>query len=98
MLDLGRPEEARRWFARAVEHARIEGEPQRLGEALAGLAISGGDATLAEAKQALAATSTYPNEAQKLANALDSGDPAAIRTTLPAPRTKLNRPFDPVNL
>ena len=35
---------------------------------------------------------------EKLAGALAAGDGAAVRNLLPKPRTKLNRPFDLVNL
>jgi hypothetical protein len=57
-----------------------------------------GQTDFSEAVRIAEAASTYPEQARKLAGALATGDGAAVRNLLPKPRTKLNRPFDLVNL
>lgn len=95
--DQGNPEESRRWFERAVEGARAIGDPLRLAESLAGLSLTGGNADLSEARRLAGETTTWPDQGQRLAGALAQG-PEAFKALLPKPRTKLNRPFDLVNL
>lgn len=97
-LDEGRREEAEVWFRRAVDAAREVGEPLKLAESLAGHALATGQTDFSEALRMTEAASTYPAEARKLAGALTGGEADAIRVLLPRPRTKLNRPFDLVNL
>ncbi len=97
-LDEGRKEEAVRWYERATEHARDLGEPFALAESLAGRAIARGESDFSEALRCAAATSTFPDARTKLLAALEGKDPQAIAQVLPKPRTKLNRPFDLVNL
>jgi hypothetical protein len=43
-------------------------------------------------------SSTYPEEGRRLGAALREGSAAAIQAALPRTRSKLNRPFDVVNL
>jgi tetratricopeptide (TPR) repeat protein len=97
-LDAGERAEAETWFRRAAESARAIGDPLRLAESLAGISVAVGGTDWAEAKRLAGESTTYVAEAAKLSQALASGDPAAVQAVLPRPRTKLNRPFDLVNL
>ncbi|MBL0696581.1 tetratricopeptide repeat protein [Comamonas sp. JC664] len=86
------------WFARAEEHARAIGDPLKTAESLAGQALAGGRAEWSKALRYAEASTTWPKQTQALTEALARGDAQAIHDALPRARTKLNRPFDPVNL
>jgi tetratricopeptide (TPR) repeat protein len=98
LLEAGDRAGAEAWFRRAVEGARAFGDPLRLAESLAGVAVATGGTDWAEAQRLAGESTTHLTEAARLSKALASGDPAAVQAVLPAPRTKLNRPFDLVNL
>ena len=93
----GRREEAARWFGEALDCARELGDPYRLGQAMAGVALATGGELDAASRMLTQATSCA-EPAAKLASAIDIGDAAAIVATMPRPGTKLNRPFDLVNV
>lgn len=97
-LDGGDTTASVEWFGRAVDYARQVGCPFRGAESLAGLALARGGTDFSEAIAAAEASSTFPDEAKALADTLRSGDAAAVQAKLPRPRSKLNRPFDLVNL
>lgn len=97
-LDEGDRAGAEMWFRRAEEGAREVGDPLRLAESLAGQSLATGSREWGEAKRLAGESTTYVAEAAKLIRALDSGEPDQVRSVLPRPRTKLNRPFDLVNL
>ncbi len=86
------------WFARAEEHARAIGDPLKTAESLAGQALAGGRAEWSQALRYAEASTTWPKQTQAMTEALARGDAQAIHDALPRARTKLNRPFDPVNL
>ncbi|AKQ65436.1 Glutamate synthase [NADPH] large chain [Myxococcus hansupus] len=86
------------WFARAEEHARAIGDPLKTAESLAGQALAGGRTDWSQALRYAEASTTWPQQTQVLKEALSQGDAQAIHGALPRARTKLNRPFDPVNL
>jgi tetratricopeptide (TPR) repeat protein len=87
-----------RWFTQAVEQARTIGDPLRLAQSLTGLALAEGNKDWSEALRCAQASTTDMKETQALITALSSGDAEAVRKVLPKPRSKLNRPFDAVNL
>ncbi|QSQ25146.1 tetratricopeptide repeat protein [Pyxidicoccus parkwayensis] len=97
-LDEQQPATAVEWFARAEEHARAVGDPLKAAESLAGLALAAGRTDWAEALRCAQASTTWPRETAALVEALTRGDAKAVHAALPRARTKLNRPFDPVNL
>ncbi|MCP3137346.1 tetratricopeptide repeat protein [Pyxidicoccus xibeiensis] len=97
-LDAGQPATAVEWFARGEEHARAVGDPLKTAECLAGLALAGGRTDWTEALRCVQASTTWPKETEALRDALSRADAAAVHAALPRARTKLNRPFDPVNL
>jgi tetratricopeptide (TPR) repeat protein len=98
LLDEGDRAGAETWFRRAEEGAREIGDPLRLAESLAGQAVATGSSDWTEARRLVGESTTYPTEAGRLSQALASGDPTKVQSVLPRPRTKLNRPFDLVNL
>jgi len=89
---------SQRWFTLAVEHARTLGDPLRLAQSLAGLALAQGSRDFSEALRCAQASTTTPAETTPLVTALAGGEPEAVGRVLPKPRSKLNRPFDSVNL
>src|SRR5262249_48338174 len=96
-LKEGQKDQAAEWFCRAREHAETIGDPFRLGESMVGEALSqDGDPGSGVAIAQL--STTYPDGAQKLLQASETADRAALVAVLPKLRTKLNRPFDIVNL
>ena len=97
-LDDATPEVATQWFTRAVSHARELGDPFRLAESLVGLALAQGSSDWSEPVRLVKESSTYPREQAALLAALVSGEAQAVKAVLPKPRSKLNRPFDQVNL
>jgi tetratricopeptide (TPR) repeat protein len=97
-LDREQKTQALAWFEKALVHARSIGCPLRVGESLAGLTLAQGGADFSAAASALRTGSSYPDATAKLQAALATGDAAAVQAALPRPRSKLNRPFDLVNL
>ncbi len=97
-IDSGKPDRANEWFEKAEAHARELGDPLRLAEALAGKAIARGQTDFSAAGTALSASSSCAKETGALQKALATNESATVREALPGPRTKLNRPFDQVNL
>jgi tetratricopeptide (TPR) repeat protein len=87
-----------RWFSQAVEHARTIGDPLRLAQSLAGLTLAQGSRDFSEALRCAQASTTGMKETNALVTALSAGAPEAVGEVLPKPRSKLNRPFDSVNL
>lgn len=90
--------EASRWFEQAEVASREVGDPLRLAQSLAGKAMVAGQTDFKDAQHLAEQTTSYPTEAPPLIEALASGDPARVTAAIPAPRSKLNRPFDLVNL
>ena len=96
-LQEGQKDQAAEWFCRAHEHAEAIGDPFRLGESMVGEALSlGGDPR--PGVEIAQLSTTYPDGAQKLLRASETADQMALVAALPKLRTKLNRPFDVVNL
>ncbi|HEX8440716.1 hypothetical protein [Archangium sp.] len=87
-----------RWFTQAVDFSRTLGDPLRLAQSLAGLALAEGRTDFSDALRCAQASTTGMKETQELIAALSGGEPEAVRRVLPKPRSKLNRPFDLVNL
>ncbi|PTL85189.1 hypothetical protein [Vitiosangium sp. GDMCC 1.1324] len=92
------PGTAARWFSRAAEQARVIGDPLRVAQSLAGQALAEGSRDWTEALRCAQASTTTPAETEPLVKALTHGDAEALRKAMPRPRSKLNRPFDSVNL
>ncbi|MFL5356321.1 hypothetical protein [Archangium sp.] len=97
LLD-SQPATAAQWFSRAAEQARVIGDPLRVAQSLAGQALAEGGKDWTEALRCAQASTTTPAETDPLVKALTSGDAEALRKAMPRPRSKLNRPFDAVNL
>ncbi|WP_395843342.1 hypothetical protein [Archangium violaceum] len=97
LLD-SQPAIAAQWFSRAEEQARTLGDPLRMAQSLAGQRLAEGSRDWTEALRCAQASTTTPAETEPLVRALSSGDAEAVRKALPRPRSKLNRPFDAVNL
>lgn len=97
-LEDGRRGQAEEWFAKAEAHARELGDPLKVAESLAGQAVARKSTDFAAVVQMAEASSTYPKESSALLKALSVGTVDAVQAQLPKPRTKLNRPFDQVNL
>jgi tetratricopeptide (TPR) repeat protein len=94
----GNRAEATLRFEEALDTAKRVGDPLRIAQSMAGLSLAGGDVSLGDAQRLAGETSTYADEARQLVNAIASADQKTIEAALPAPRSKLNRPFDLVNL
>lgn len=92
------PATAAQWFSRAAEQARVIGDPLRAAQSLAGQALAEGSGDWTEALRCAQASTTTPGETEPLVKALSQGDAEAVRKAMPRPRSKLNRPFDAVNL
>jgi tetratricopeptide (TPR) repeat protein len=88
---------AHQWFSRACEHAKAIGDPFRLGESMIGEALSCGESLQPGIETAQLST-TYESKARKLLTIAEEGDQAALVNALPKLLSKLNRPFDVVNL
>lgn len=98
MIERGSRAAAQEWFAKAVSHARAIGCPHRVGESLGGQILADGGTSFAPAIEALAAGSSYPAQQQSLSNVFSTSQAEAIQKALPRPKSKLNRPFDVINL
>lgn len=96
-LEKGEQDQAVAWFEQAYENARAIGDPLKIGESMIGQALSCGEDPEAGVQTAQL-TTTYRAEAQKLLQAYEENPAASLLRLLPRPRTKLNRPFDLVNL
>ncbi|WEV29181.1 hypothetical protein OYE22_31330 [Streptomyces sp. 71268] len=95
------PDQAARAFADARDHAIALGDPYLRALAVVGGAAAAGqigDAPRHEAAALLEASTSYPEQSARLAAALTDGTDEELRAFLPAPRTKLNRPFATVRL
>jgi len=97
-LTAGRLADAEHWYGEAVDRARDMGDPYRLGQGMAGLALARSETDLEPAAAMLAQSSSHVELARALMGAIASGDAAAVAAELPRPGGKLNRPFDLVNL
>jgi tetratricopeptide (TPR) repeat protein len=97
-LESGCITEAATWFARASEAAKELGDPFRLSESLLGCALASGSSDLETALVYAQASTTYREMAQQLCAVVMTGEREAILSQLPHPRSKLNRPFDLVNI
>jgi tetratricopeptide (TPR) repeat protein len=97
-LEAGRRDDAVHWYDLAVNSASVIGDPFRMAESLAGQSLATQEKTFDRACELARQTSTYPKEADRLVKAAQSTDPASVVAVLPTPRSKLNRPFDLVNL
>lgn len=97
-LAAGRREDGARWFGEALDGGSDLGDPYRLGQALAGAALASGEPRFGPAAAMLALSASYAEAARPLQDALERGDEAAVAAALPSPITKLNRPFDLVNV
>ncbi|QRO01339.1 hypothetical protein JRI60_21090 [Archangium violaceum] len=97
LLD-AQPATAAQWFSRAAEHGRVTGDPLRVAQSLAGQVLAEGSRDWTEALRCANASTTTPAETEPLVQALSRGDAEAVRKALPRARSKLNRPFDAVNL
>jgi tetratricopeptide (TPR) repeat protein len=97
-LDAGQREEAADWYGRAEAYSRELGDPFALAQSLVGGGLARGASRHDEALRFAAMTTTYPEAARKLMAAVSTGVEATVRQSLPLPRSKLNRPFDLVNL
>lgn len=97
-LDEQRQADALEWFRKAVGHARAIGCPQRVAESLAGYVLAEGGKDFTAAIDAAEAGSSYPKEREALVTALKTGAPETIKAQLPKPKSKLNRPFDVINI
>lgn len=89
----GETEAAAEQFRLAEIAARRIGDPYRVALAQAGLTVVTGEAN--DAADTARKSTTYPVKAAALADVI--GNDAAVLDLLPAPKTKLNRPFDPIN-
>lgn len=89
----GEKDAAAEQFRQAEVAARRLGDPYRVALALAGLTVVTGETN--DAAVLARHSTSYPAKAAALAEAI--GDDAAVLALLPAPKTKLNRPFDPIN-
>ncbi len=101
LLLTAEPDHAARAFADAEDHAIALGDPYLRALAVVGSAAAAGeigDAPRQEAAALLEASTSYPEQSARLAAALAEGTDDELRAFLPAPRTKLNRPFATVRL
>jgi len=96
--DEGRKDDALHWYGQAVQEATALGDPFRQAESLLGQAVAMGTRNYAQASELARHTTTYPKEAARLMKAAATEDAASISAVLPSPKSKLNRPFDLVNL
>ena len=98
-LDRGSSSEAANWYEKAIANAKKTGDPYRLAEGLVGLGLATSQKFPHPKAQAiLKKSTTYVSQAQKMSAALDQSDRAGLMQMLPGPRTKLNQPFELVNL
>ncbi len=99
-LKQGRADVARSWFEKATGHARAIGDPFHVGEGLAGEWLCGEEksGSALQALKALEADSTWPRLSARLQGALEKKDRTEVQKAMTPPHSKLNRPFDLVNL
>jgi len=95
-LELGALRDPAAHYRAAIDHANQLGDPYQHALAEAGLALAEGRVPVETERARLSLT--YPRQAGELCAAMQSGDPQRIGALLPKPRTKLNRPFDHINL
>lgn len=92
------PARAAHWYHTAAEAARDLADPYGHALACAGRDLAGDLAPEPRLAAMAASSVTYPERGTELAAAITSGDRIRCAGLLPRPRTKLNRPFDHVNL
>jgi hypothetical protein len=88
------PAEAEKYFEQACAAAGHLGDPYRMAVAAVGRSLASGRQPDPGNRTLAARSTTHCRQVAALAQALD-GDPSGC---LPMPRTKLNRPFDLINL
>ncbi|MFD7659304.1 hypothetical protein ACFV4N_35465 [Actinosynnema sp. NPDC059797] len=86
------------WFDTAIDAYAELADPHGQALALTGRALATARAPGPEVAAMAAGSITYPDEAAALAARVRTGDVEGLAKALPRPRTKLNRPFDHVNL
>jgi tetratricopeptide (TPR) repeat protein len=96
--DEGNKDDAAHWYDIALQEARTIGDPFRTAESLLGQMIATGQANFAPALEQARLSTTHPKQAARLIQAAQSGDASTVTAVLPSPKSKLNRPFDLVNL
>jgi len=96
-LELRRPAQAAEHFQAASDAAGRLGDPFRMAQARAGLALATGSRPDQATGTLALRSATNAVRAATLADAVRRGSADDIRKALPAVRTKLNRPFDLVN-
>ena len=92
------PNTSGEWFVKALGHAGEMGEPLKLAQSQLGVALAGASTDFGPVLTSLEADSTWPKEVGQLRSVLEVGDVSGIAGSLPRPKSKLNRPFDAVNL
>ncbi len=97
LLDLGRSDEAAGWYESAEAAATVLADPYAIALARAGRAAATGRPPGPDVAATAARSLMYAAEAAALTAALGEGGDA-VAAALPRPRTKLNRPFQLVNL
>jgi hypothetical protein len=85
-------------FELAARAADTLGDPYQYALARTGMALAAGTKPCLDAGKQAKLSCTYPDNADRLAAAIESGEQQRLRALLPTPRTKLNRPFDHVDL
>lgn len=90
--------QAATWFARANEAAQALGDPFRSGQSMLGYALATQQSNVEAALACVQESTTYQKEAQQLLQAAASKENHTLFAQLPHPRSKLNRPFDLINI
>jgi tetratricopeptide (TPR) repeat protein len=97
-LAAGRRDQALHWFQEALDRGRQVGDPYRVGLAVFGIGLAGGDVDLQSGAGMLRRATTHVEPARALTRAFEIGDRAALMAALPRLGTRLNHPFDLVNV
>ncbi|MFG2751761.1 tetratricopeptide repeat protein [Streptomyces xanthophaeus] len=92
------PERAAHWYTAAARASEELADPYGHALALAGRSLAEGRTPPAALAETAASSVTRPAAGADLAAAITAGDRERLGSLLPKPRTKLNRPFDHVNL
>lgn len=97
-LEAGDSAQSARWFERAEEAARELGDPFRSGQSMLGYALATQQSDFCAALACLQESTTCQEQARQLYVAATAEERQALLSLLPGPRSKLNRPFDLVNI